>query len=537
MNLSDWIERWAAFDAAKPAIRYEGTVFSYGNVADIIARTAGALAELGVVRGDRVAWLGLNNIQNIGLLFACARLGAIFVPLSWRLTPLEHRAMVANFEPSLLIAEPPFANAITATGVVMRCPSLACTGAAVPDWIDWDACVDNALPRTSGDGGNHDPVLICYTSGTTGEPKGAIHTQDGLLWNAINSTHMHDLTSQDRVLTTLPMFHVGGLNIQTTPALHAGATVTLHRRFDPAATLDTLQRERITLTVLVPTQLDMVLAEPGWPTADLSSLRCISTGSTIVPAALVNSIQARGIPIIQVFGSTETGPVSVFQRVADASRVGVAGRCAIHCEMRLVDAQDNGVPTGKPGEILLKGRNIMAGYWRDEVATSEALQDGWFRTGDIGHLTEDGYLVIDDRKKDVIISGGENIYPAALEAILNESPDIEESAVVGRQDPHWGEVAVAVIVPRTGACLTADAVLALFQDRVARYKHPREVIFTERLPRTGIGKLAKPDIRQFVSQSLQQTTHLERKPNHSQGTSASGDWYITLMQSVRRNTS
>ena len=296
MNLSDWIERWAAFDAAKPAIRYEGTVFSYGNVADIIARTAGALAELGVVRGDRVAWLGLNNIQNIGLLFACARLGAIFVPLSWRLTPLEHRAMVANFEPSLLIAEPPFANAITATGVVMRCPSLACTGAAVPDWIDWDACVDNALPRTSGDGGNHDPVLICYTSGTTGEPKGAIHTQDGLLWNAINSTHMHDLTSQDRVLTTLPMFHVGGLNIQTTPALHAGATVTLHRRFDPAATLDTLQRERITLTVLVPTQLDMVLAEPGWPTADLSSLRCISTGSTIVPAALVNSIQARGIP-------------------------------------------------------------------------------------------------------------------------------------------------------------------------------------------------------------------------------------------------
>jgi fatty-acyl-CoA synthase len=242
----------------------------------------------------------------------------------------------------------------------------------------------------------------------------------------------------------------------------------------------------------------MLLAEPGWPTADLSSLRCISTGSTIVPPALVHAIHARGIPVIQVFGSTESGPVSVFQRVADSSKVGVAGRCAIHCEMRLVDAQGNDVAAGQHGEILLKGRHIMAGYWCDEAATREALQDGWFRTGDIGHLTEDGFLVIDDRKKDVIISGGENIYPAALEAILNASPDIEEAAVVGRPDQHWGEVAVAVVVRRPGARLTADAVLALFQDRVARYKHPREVIFAERLQRTGIGKLAKPDIREFV---------------------------------------
>ena len=506
MNLSHWVERWAAFDAGKPAVRYEGDVFSYGDLAAIVARTTGALAELGIRRGDRVAWLGLNSIQNIGLLFACARLGAIFVPLSWRLTPLEHQAVVANFEPGLLIMEPPFANAIVATGVSMRCPRLACSGKAVSDWIDWEAAVEGAAPRAGGDGESDDPVLICYTSGTTGEPKGAIHTQDGLLWNAINSTHMHDLNSQDRVLTTLPMFHVGGLNIQTMPALHAGATVSLHRRFDPAATIETLVRERITLTVLVPTQLDMVLAEPGWAAADLSSLRCISTGSTIVPPALVHAVQARGIPVIQVFGSTETGPVSVFQRVADSSHVGAAGRCAIHCEMRLVDARDNDVPAGQPGEILLKGRHIMAGYWGDEAATREALRDGWFRTGDIGHLTEDGFLVIDDRKKDVIISGGENIFPAALEAILNESPDIEELAVVGRPDPHWGEVAVAVVVARAGSRLTADAVLALFRDRVARYKHPREVIFTERLPRTGIGKLAKPDIRQFVGRTLLQAS-------------------------------
>ncbi len=504
MNLSDWIDRWAAFDAAKPAVRYEGAVFSYGDLAGTIARTAGALSELGVRRGDRVGWLGLNSIHNIGLLFACARLGAIFVPLNWRLTPLEHQAVLANFEPVLLIMEPPFAHAIAAKGLVLGVPNLACTGGPTPDWIDWDALLAGASPRSGSDGSGDDPALICYTSGTTGEPKGAIHTQDGLLWNAINSTHMHDLTSQDRVLTTLPMFHVGGINIQTTPALHAGATVTLHRRFNSAATLATLVAERITLTVLVPTQLDMMLAEPGWPTADLSSLRCISTGSTIIPPALVHAIQARGVPVIQVFGSTETGPISVFQRVADSSRVGVAGRCAIHCQMRLVDASGDDVPAGRSGEILLKGRNIMTGYWRDEAATSEALQDGWFRTGDIGHLTDDGFLVIDDRKKDVIISGGENIYPAALEAILKESPDIAEAAVVGRPDQHWGEVAVAVVVPRPGARLTPDAVLGLFQDRVARYKHPREVIFTEGLPRTSIGKVAKADIRQIVGRTLLQ---------------------------------
>ncbi len=504
MNLSDWIERWAAFDAGKPAVRYEGAAFSYGALAGTIARTTGALAELGVRRGDRVGWLGLNSIHTIALLFACARLGAIFVPLNWRLTPLEHQAVIANFVPSLLIIEPSFANALAAKGVVVHGPRLACTGGERPAWIEWDALVRDAAPRAGGEGGSDDPVLICYTSGTTGEPKGAIHTQDGLLWNAINSTHMHDLTSQDRVLTTLPMFHVGGLNIQTLPALHAGATVTLHRRFDPAATLDALVRERITLTVLVPTQLDMMLAEPDWPTADLSSLRCISTGSTIIPPALVHRIQARGIPVIQVFGSTETGPVSVFQRVADSSKVGVAGRCAIHCQMRLVDAGGNDVPAGRSGEILLKGRNIMAGYWRDQAATSEALQDGWFRTGDIGHLTDEGFLVIDDRKKDVIISGGENIYPAALEAILKEFPDIEDAAVVGRPDPHWGEVAVAVVVPRPGARLTAEGVLGLFQDRVARYKHPREVVFAENLPRTSIGKLAKAEIRQFVGQRLVQ---------------------------------
>ncbi|EME69683.1 ADP-producing CoA ligase, feruloyl-CoA synthetase [Paramagnetospirillum caucaseum] len=502
MNLSDWIERWAGFSADKPALRYEGAELSYGGLARHIARISGALSgTLGIRRGERVAWLGLNNAESIALLFACARVGAIFTPLNWRLTPVEHLALMADSQPSLLVVEPEFADAIAAKKVVVTGPRLACTGGPRAGWLDWDAMVEAAPLLGGGEGRYDDPVLLCYTSGTTGQPKGAVHTQDGMLWNAVNSTQMHDLTSQDRVLTTLPIFHVGGLNIQTMPALHAGATVTLHRRFDAATTLRTLVDERITLAVLVPTQLDLLLAEPGWNAADLSALRCITTGSTIIPAGLVRTIQARGIPVIQIFGSTETGPVAVFQRVADSGKVGVAGHCAVHCEMRLVDGDGNDVAPGQSGEVLIKGRNIMIGYWRDEAATRAALKDGWFATGDIGHLDGDGFLIIDDRKKEMIISGGENIFPAALEAILTECPDIEEAAVVGRPDERWGEIPVAVVVPRPGARLTEEGVLALFQDKVARYKHPRAVIFTDHLPRTSIGKLVKADIRKLARQT------------------------------------
>jgi fatty-acyl-CoA synthase len=499
MNLSDWIERWAGFAAGKTAIRYERSEITYAGLARRIGRIASTLSsEFGVQRGDRVAWLGLNNAECLALFFACARIGAMYMPLNWRLAPAEHLVLIANAEPSLLLAEPEFAAQMETRSLPGNGVQRACTGGARSGWLDWDAAVNAAGFMPGGSGTYDDPVLLCYTSGTTGQPRGAVHTQESVLWNAINSTHMHDLTSQDRVLTTLPMFHVGGLNIQTLPTLHAGATVTLHRKFEPAAALAALESERITLAVFVPTQLDLLMAEPRWASADLSALRCISTGSTIVSPNLIRKVQARGIPVIQVYGSTETGPVVVFQRCADAERAGVAGRCGVHAEMRIVDETGADVPPGQSGEILIRARNVMSGYWRDAAATASTLRDGWFYSGDIGHIDADGYLVVDDRKKDLIISGGENIFPAALEAILAECPEIEEAAVVGRADERWGEVPIAVVVRKPGAQLTAEGVLALFQDRVARYKHPRAVVFVDQLPRSGVGKLAKSDIRKLV---------------------------------------
>jgi fatty-acyl-CoA synthase len=352
------------------------------------------------------------------------------------------------------------------------------------------------------------PVLICHTSGTAGEPKGAVLTQRALLWNAVNSAHMHDLTSADRVLTTLPLVHVGGLNIQTLPALHAGASVTLHPKFDAGATFDAIERERITLTVLVPTQLVAMMESPRWAGADLSSLRVISTGSTIIGEALVHKVADRGVPLIQVYGSTETCPIATYVRAADARRkAGSAGAPALHCEIRIVDDAGRDVPVGTDGEILVRGPSVMQGYWRAPEATAAALQEGYYHSGDVGHLDEEGYLYVVSRKKDMIISGGENIYPAEVESVLLECRAIEEVCVVGRPDERWGEMVVAAVVCRGGARLTAAEVLALFEGRIARYKYPRDIVFLERLPRTALGKIRIEEVRALVARPAPQREH------------------------------
>ena len=344
-----------------------------------------------------------------------------------------------------------------------------------------------------------DSTALARTSGSTDKPKGVLLTQDALVWNADNSADMHDLTADDRILTTLPLFHVGGLNNQTTPALAAGCTVVLHPRFDVEATFDAIARERISLTVLVPAQLDMMMAHPRWQSADFSSLRSITTGSTIVQERMIRAVQARGVPLIQVYGSTETCPIAVYLKVADAERkLGSTGKAGLHCGMRIVDDLDRDVAAGTTGEILIQGPNVMRGYWRNPEASAEALRGGWFHSGDMGHLDDEGYLTVDGRKKEMIISGGENIYPAEIENVLLDCPDIAEASVVGRPDPRWGEIVVAVVAPKEGRRLDAEQVLHLFEGRIARYKHPREIVFVGELPKTALGKIRKEDVRQLV---------------------------------------
>jgi fatty-acyl-CoA synthase len=500
MDLSDLIERNAAFTPDKAATVFDGETLSYAALSGRIEQAARALkAEYGVSRGDRVAILSLNRPDYLVLLYACARLGAMLVPLNWRLAVAEQLFILSDAGAKVLVLEQAFAGILP--GLEERLSKLSVVGLdfTPPQGIAFG----ELLARKHGDGRNPQvdlacPLLIVYTSGTTGRPKGAVLRQEALLWNGVMSQHMHSLTSDDHVLTVLPFFHVGGLNIQTTPALHHGATVTIHARFTPDTALAAIARDRPTLTVLVPAIIQAVTDHPGWAATDLSSLKAVSTGSTIVPPHLIERLIARGVPVLQVYGSTETCPVAVYTRLGgDLSRTGSTGLPGLACEAAVVDDDGIELPPETTGEIVVHGPNVFTEYWRNEQATREALNNGWYRTGDIGRRDADGYFWVHDRKKNLIISGGENIYPAEVERVLLEHPDVAECGVIGRPDVRWDEVPVAYVIRRAGCAVEADHLKAHVSTQLARFKVPREFVFVDDLPRTALGKVQHFVLRQL----------------------------------------
>jgi len=501
MDLSCWIDRHADFSPEKTAIHFQGNDISYAALAEHIAHLASLLtAELGVGRGHRVAFLGQNSPEALALLFACARIGAIFVPLNWRLAAPEHQRMLNDCAPQALFVEAEYIDHVEGIRAALSVPHYVAMSGGRKTWLGFDDLLAATSIRTAaGDASYDDAVLICYTSGATGIPKGVVLSQNAILFNALNSAHCHDLTSADKVLTTIPLFHVGGLNIQSTPALHLGATVILQRSFDPGATFDDIVNHGVTLTVLVPAQLQTMIGHAKWAEADLSTLRAVTTGSTFVPDRFVEAFHARGVPVLQVYGSTETTPITIYTTRHDATaNVGAAGKTALHCDVRVVDEAGADISDGRSGEILVRGPNVMLEYWRQPETTAEAVRDGWYYSGDMGHVDGDGFYYVDDRKKDMIISGGENIYPAELENILVGCDDVAEAAVVGRSDKTWGEVAVAVVVRCADNSLAADDVLKLFEGVLARFKHPKDVVFTDSLPRNAMGKVLKDELRVLV---------------------------------------
>jgi fatty-acyl-CoA synthase len=492
MNLADLIDRNAAFAPEKAALRQDDQVWSYGAFANRIATLARALkSQLGVHRGDRVAVLAMNCPDYVALLYACARLGAMLVPLNWRLAVPEQMFILSDAAVNALfvaeafdaVCEPlmvalPEANLVgldytPARGMSLAELAKAGTGDGSEPHVDWLT-----------------PLLIVYTAGTTGRPKGAVLTQQALLWNAVMSQHMHAMTADDHVLTTLPLFHVGGLNIQTTPALQLGATVTLHQRFSPGDTLRAIAQDRPTLIVLVPSTIQALIENADWARTDLSSLRAITTGSTLVPQALVDAVQARGVPVLQVYGSTETSPIAIYTRLGgNRSRPLSTGLPGLLCEARVADEAGQDVPPGMPGEVVVRGLNVLTEYWGNAAATAEALHDGWFRTGDIAVRDPDGYFTIHDRKKNMIVSGGENIYPAEIERVLLEHAAVAEAAVIGVPDPRWQEVPAAFVVLRSGVAVPGDELRAYLLAQLARFKVPREIVFLHELPRNALGKV------------------------------------------------
>jgi fatty-acyl-CoA synthase len=492
VDLCSLIERNAAFTPQKVALRFEGETLTYIAFCARIERTVRTLSlDLGVGKGDRVAILSLNCPDYLVLLYACARLGAMLMPLNWRLAIAEQLFILSDATAKVLVLEQAFLDILPPLRESL--PDIAIVG------LDFSPPVGSSfnslLSRAPSEAAHPPaelsrPLLIVYTSGTTGRPKGAVLRQEALMSNSIMSQHMHGLTSDDHVLTVLPFFHVGGLNIQTTPALHHGATVTIHRRFLPDTTLAAIERDRPTLTVLVPATIQAVIDHPDWAKTDLSSLKAISTGSTVVPQFLIDRLVARGIPVLQVYGSTETCPIAIYTRLGgDLSREGSTGLPGLCCEAAVVDDVGDELPPNIPGEIVVRGPNVFCGYWGDDQATGEALYDGWYRTGDIGRRDVGGYFWVHDRKKNLIISGGENIYPAEVERVLTAHPAVMECGVIGRPDRRWDEVAVAYVIRRPGFSVDAADLTAYVQTQLARFKVPREIVFVDDLPRTALGKV------------------------------------------------
>jgi fatty-acyl-CoA synthase len=492
MDLSDLIARNADFTPDKTAIRFAGRTLSYAAFHDRIVKTARALkSELGVGRGDRVAILAANHADYLVTLYACARLGAMLVTLNWRLAVPEQLYILSDSGAKVLVVDKEF-SAVVAQ-LAHQLPDIKVVGLDYTP--DGALSFDDLLAAGSGDGRNphtdtSNPLLLVYTSGTTGRPKGAVLRQEALVWNAMMSQHAHDMRSDDHILTVLPMFHVGGLNIQTTPALQLGATVTIHTRFAPDATLQSIAQDKPTLIVVVPAVMQALTQHPLWEKTDLSSIRAIAAGSSLIPVPLIKAFMDRGVPVLQVYGSTETGPIAIYTRVGgDLSRMTSTGLPGLHCEARVVDNDEREVPPGATGEVVVRGPNVLYEYWGNSRATAEALHDGWYHTGDIGTRDADGYFYIHDRKKNMIISGGENIYPAEVERVLHDHPCIAEAAVIGRPDPKWQEVPVAYIVCRKDMTIGADEVKDFVGQHLARFKIPREIVFVESLPRTALGKV------------------------------------------------
>jgi fatty-acyl-CoA synthase len=452
-----------------------------------------------VLPGQRVAWLGLNHPAQIVLLFALARLGALLVPLNHRLSPAEWASVLMDCTPVLLVHEASFrAEARALSESFPNAPQPLALDALFDTAPAAPASHKTSSGASTGTDSVHNPLLLVYTSGTTGQPKGAVHTQAHLLANMAIAATAQSLRDTDTVLAVLPLFHVGGLCIQTLPALSVGAHVLLHARFDPGAVLACIQSERPTLTLQVPATLQALIAHPNWSATDLSSLRAIWAGSSVLPPALLEAVHARGVPVCNVYGSTETGPFSIALPPEQAlTHIGSCGWEAPGVEVVLRDVQGAPVNVGQVGEISVRAPNVVARYWPDRPAQDDA---GFFHTGDLARQADDGSFTVVGRAKDMIISGGENIYPAEIENLLSQHPQVVECAVVGQADVRWGEVVVAAVVwrdPEDGAGWQ-EALQTFMGGRLARYKWPRRWHRLDALPKTALGKVQKPALKALL---------------------------------------
>lgn len=510
MNAAGVIVHHADRFPERVAIGFDGELVTYGGLVERAAASAGALHSLGVGRGDVVAHLLYNSLDFVDLMVACAQLGAIFMPLNWRLAGPELEYIVNHAGARVLVSEPelePLVEPVRANLACERFVRLGPTGGG--GWEPLDGLRAATAPVREIARVDCDDVLrLMYTSGTTARPKGVMITHGNL--DAKNAAHAVELgfRSDDVGIVGGPLYHVGALDLTTTTLLHVGASTHILRKFDAPAVLEAIERLRGTTVWLAPAMVNLVLADPALAARDLSSMRVIIDGGEKMPLPLIERV-LDAFPnawFADAYGLTETVSGDTFlDKGLSRHKLGSVGKPVIHLELRVVDESDEDVAAGEPGEVVLRGPKVCKGYWRDEEATARAFRGGWFHTGDVGVLDEEGFLTIADRIKDMVISGGENIATPEVERVLYEHPAVLEAAVVGSPDPRWGEVPAAYVALRPGAEATAEEIVAFCAARLAKFKSPKIVRFVDTLPRNPSGKVLKRELRDEEQRHVERT--------------------------------
>lgn len=487
ISLGRWFSARAARTPNRRALTFEGATWTYADMQVRIDRMAADLQSGGVCHGNRVAFLGLNQPAFLEAMFGASRLGAIFVPLNFRLTTAELAFIIEDAGVHTLVVDASHRHLIE--------------GIPVRRLMDAEADRSTVVPLAAPDAVTPDEVaVIMYTSGTTGRPKGAMLTHANLWWNNANWMHAMDVLEDDVTLVVAPLFHIGGLNVTTLVAWQKGAEVVLHRSFDPGACLEDIPRYGVSTMFGVPAMFLFISQHPGFEQADLTSIRIFLCGGAPVPEPLLKLYNGRGIPVNQGYGLTETAPFLTFLSSEwSLAKLGSAGLPGLLNEVRVVDPDNTPVAPMQKGEICTRGPNVMKGYWRRPDATAAAIdREGWFHTGDAGYLDDDGFLYVSDRIKDMVISGGENVYPAEVESVLLDHPAISEVAVIGLPDERWGEAVVAVVALKPDATLTLDELRDFAGERLARYKLPSRLEPVAALPRNPAGKVLKFELRELL---------------------------------------
>jgi fatty-acyl-CoA synthase len=504
MNVGEWVYKRALTDPDGPFLKESERVDRQYNNRQFnkrVNQTAHALIALGTAPGDRISVVMLNSSEFLEVYFACAKIGAIMVPVNFRLAVPELGYILSDCAPKVLVYSSDFAEKVA---------GLKHKGVAIPhtfrlggdeltedlSFSDFVAGYPEREPRPGREIGGDDPLVIMYTSGTTGNPKGVMITHTNITFHAIHNLLGYGVNRTFTSLVTAPLFHIGALSAAANPVIYAGGSLVLKRFFNASEIIKLIKAEKINYMFAVPVMYQMMSEAAEWETADFSHVRYFIAGGAPIPVPLIRKYQdEKGIKFAQGYGLTETGRVSSLPIEDSIRKAGSVGKEEFHVIMRIVDKDDNDVPPGEVGEIIVKGPNVFLGYWNKPEETEKAVVNGWFHTGDMGRKDEEGFLYIAGRKVELIISSGENIYPAEVEKAIQSIAEVKEAAAVGMPDPRRGEVVAAFVSLKEGQALSEQDLIEKISDKIAAFKLPKKVIFVEDFPRNVSGKIVKKELK------------------------------------------